>query len=217
LAADYSLTLPGALPASDSFVVSDVAGNLSFQSTSFALPAGVMMMYGGTSAPTGWLFCNGSVVSQATYANLYAAIGTAFNTGGEGAGNFRLPDMRRRVPMGAGGTGSGTIGNAVGNSGGSETVTLTTANLPSTATTTSAGTHTHNILYNISSGSSPSDGTAISFTTRLGTVTDYRSNVNSVYNFNQSAGAHTHTISGATDTPTNIVQSSLVLNYIIKY
>jgi microcystin-dependent protein len=205
LPADYSLTLPNALPATDSFVVSDNSGNLTFQSTAFVLPAGVMMMYGGTAAPIGWLFCDGSIVSQATYSNLFAVVGTAFNTGGEGAGNFRLPDMRRRVPMGAGGTGSGTIGNAVGNSGGAENVTLTTANLPSAATTTSSGTHTHTHQYATGGGG---------IYPLVNTVTSAPGTQGGVIN---SAGAHTHTISGATDTPTNIVQSSLIVNYIIKY
>ena len=131
LPSNYSLTLPNALPASDSFVVSDNSGNLSFQSTSFVLPAGVMMMYGGTAAPTGWLFCNGSIVSQATYSALFAVVGTSFNIGSEGAGNFRLPDMRRRVPMGAGGAGSGTIGNSIGNAGGEENHTLVSNELAS--------------------------------------------------------------------------------------
>lgn len=47
-----------------------------------------------SSAPAGWLKANGAVISQTTYASLYAVIGTTFNTGGEGAGNFRLPDCR---------------------------------------------------------------------------------------------------------------------------
>lgn len=44
-----------------------------------------------TEAPQGWLLCEGQVVAIATYPGLYATLGTTFNTGGEGAGNFRLP------------------------------------------------------------------------------------------------------------------------------
>lgn len=40
------------------------------------------------------LACEGGVIAQATYPDLYAAIGATWNTGGEGAGNFRLPDFR---------------------------------------------------------------------------------------------------------------------------
>lgn len=55
-------------------------------------PSGSVVMFAGSGVPSGWLVCDGSVVSQTTYANLYSAIGTTYNTGGEGAGNFRLPN-----------------------------------------------------------------------------------------------------------------------------
>lgn len=108
------------------------------------LPAGVIVPYGGAAAPTGWLLCDGSVVSQTTYAALYAVIGTAFNTGGEGVGNFRLPDMRGRVPVGKNTATFATLGAT----GGAETVTLTAAQIPShthSGTTGSENTvHEHN-------------------------------------------------------------------------
>jgi microcystin-dependent protein len=69
-----------------------------------------------TTAQAGWLLCSGQVVSQTTYAALFAAIGTAFNTGGEAIGTFRLPDFRGRFPLGAGGS------YAVGAVGGTTTV-----------------------------------------------------------------------------------------------
>jgi microcystin-dependent protein len=82
-----------------------------FQST---LPAGAIINFGGTSAPAGFLMCDGSVVSQTTYNNLYAVIGTAFNTGGEGAGNFRLPDLRQRFVLGKAASGTGSTLGATG-------------------------------------------------------------------------------------------------------
>lgn len=54
---------------------------------------GMVAFFAGTNTPAGWLKCDGSVVSQATYANLYAFIGDAYATGGEAAGNFRLPNL----------------------------------------------------------------------------------------------------------------------------
>ena len=210
LAADYTLTLPGALPSNTSFVQASNTGALSFLDANFILPAGIILMTGATSAPTGWLFCNGSVVSQTTYANLYAAVGSSFNTGGEGAGNFRLPNFQRKTPVGAGGTGSATLGNSVGNSGGAESVTLTTANLPSAATTVSAGSHKHDFTVTTTPIGSGQMGYNFSVDNRLVAAlidTAYQS----------SAGTHTHTISGATDTPVNNIQPSLVVNYIIKY
>ena len=55
------------------------------------------------AAPTNYLLCKGGVVSQATYAGLYAVIGSAFNTGGEGGGNFRLPNLQNNYPRGVNG------------------------------------------------------------------------------------------------------------------
>ena len=65
-------------------------------------PAGIVMAFAGTTAPAGFLTCDGSVVSQSTYASLYAAIGAVWNTGGEGVGNFRLPDLRGAFIRGSG-------------------------------------------------------------------------------------------------------------------
>jgi microcystin-dependent protein len=58
--------------------------------------------YDPTSPPEGWLNCNGDVYDGALpeYADLYAAIGTAFNTGGETGDQFRVPDLRGRFPAG---------------------------------------------------------------------------------------------------------------------
>jgi len=81
-------------------------------------PAGAIMAFAGTSVPTGWLACQGQAVSQTTYAALYAAIGATWNTGGEGAGNFRLPDLRGMFLRGTGtnatGSSSGAAGPSVG-------------------------------------------------------------------------------------------------------
>ena len=60
-----------------------------------ALPAGVMMPFAGKTVPSGWLLCNGAAVSRTTYANLFAAIGTAWGTG-DGSTTFNLPDLNER-------------------------------------------------------------------------------------------------------------------------
>jgi len=82
------------------------------------LPPGCIMPFAGTSVPTDWLACQGQAVSQTTYAALYAAIGATWNTGGEGAGNFRLPDLRGMFVRGTGtnatGSSSGAVGPSVG-------------------------------------------------------------------------------------------------------
>lgn len=55
------------------------------------LPAGMQMMYHGTTAPTGWLVCNGAAVSRTTYAALFAVISTRYGAG-DGVTTFNLPD-----------------------------------------------------------------------------------------------------------------------------
>lgn len=63
--------------------------------------AGQVIMYAGSTAPTGWLLCNGSAVSRTTYATLFAVIGTTFGAG-DGSTTFNLPDFRDRFAVGAG-------------------------------------------------------------------------------------------------------------------
>lgn len=59
-----------------------------------AMPAGAVQAFAMVTPPAGWLSCSGQVVSRTVYARLFAAIGTAFNTGGEGATSFRVPELR---------------------------------------------------------------------------------------------------------------------------
>lgn len=54
-------------------------------------PLGTIIPYGGTTAPTGFLVCDGSAVSRATYAQLFAVIGTKYGEG-DGSATFNLPD-----------------------------------------------------------------------------------------------------------------------------
>ena len=81
--------------------------------TTAALPPGTVAMYGGASAPTGWLLCDGSAVSRSVYSLLFTAIGTTYGAG-DGTTTFNLPDLRGRVAVGyaAGGkTEVATLGN----------------------------------------------------------------------------------------------------------
>ena len=66
------------------------------------IPIGTIIMHASSNIPDRWLLCDGAVVSQTTYANLFSVIGNTFNIGGEGAGNFRLPGFQGIFPKGAG-------------------------------------------------------------------------------------------------------------------
>ena len=56
-----------------------------------AAPVGTIVAFGGTTAPTGWLICDGSAISRTTYAGLFAVIGTAYGAG-DGSTTFNLPN-----------------------------------------------------------------------------------------------------------------------------
>lgn len=58
-----------------------------------ASPAGMVVPFARTTAPAGWLKCNGVAVSRTTYARLFAAIGTTFGSG-DGSTTFNLPELR---------------------------------------------------------------------------------------------------------------------------
>jgi len=87
---------------------------------------GEIRMFAGNFAPVGWMFCQGQSLSIAENEVLFTLIGTTY--GGDGQNTFNLPDLASRVPvhMGTGG-GSSYI---IGQSGGTEAVTLTTQQIP---------------------------------------------------------------------------------------
>lgn len=91
---------------------------------------GVMKAYGGSTAPPGYLLCDGSAVSRTTYARLFAAVGISFGAG-DGSTTFTLPDLRGRVPIGVDGAAGRIAANdALGNAAGAATHTLTEAEIP---------------------------------------------------------------------------------------
>ncbi len=79
-----------------------------------AVETGFIVPTGRAAAPLGWLMCDGAAVSRSTFANLFAAIGTAYGVG-DGATTFNLPDLRQRVPLGKAASGTGaTLGGTGG-------------------------------------------------------------------------------------------------------
>lgn len=75
-------------------------------------PLGAILSYGGDTAPTGWLLCDGSAVSRTTYAQLFEVIGTKYGPG-DGSTTFNLPDGvsgAELYPVGDAGSGiSGSV------------------------------------------------------------------------------------------------------------
>lgn len=100
------------------------------------IPVGGLMPYAGATSPEGWLLCDGTAINRTTYANLFALIGTTYGSG-NGTTTFNVPDMRSRMPIGAG-AGTGLTSRALAATGGAESVVIASGNLP---------THTHSIAH----------------------------------------------------------------------
>lgn len=155
---------PSATTTTELGYVSGVTSSIQAQINAISavtVPSGAMIDFGGTAAPTGWLLCDGSSYATATYPSLFAAIGYVW---GGSSSTFNVPNMTRRVGMGSGGSGTGVIGNAVGNTGGEETHTLITSEIPAAIGTASSSSsvsdpghfHVSNILGSASGNSSGS-------------------------------------------------------------
>lgn len=97
---------------------------------------GEIILWAGSSAPDddNLLLCDGTHYSNADYPDLWAVIGTTY--GGAGATDFALPDMRGAVAIGE------SSGHALASTGGADTVTLTTAEMPAHAHLDAGHTHT---------------------------------------------------------------------------
>jgi len=85
-----SVTITGGSMTDMTSVTVSGAGRISGNG---ALPAGAVSAFAMTTAPTGWLECDGSAVSRSTYSDLYAAIGIQFGPG-DTVTTFNLPDLR---------------------------------------------------------------------------------------------------------------------------
>ena len=97
---------------------------------------GSIVMFAGNFAPRGWAFCDGQLLSIASYSALFSLLGT--NYGGDGRTTFGLPDLRGRVPIHDGsGSGPGLSSYSLGQKGGTETSTLSITQIPS---------HTHSAV-----------------------------------------------------------------------
>jgi microcystin-dependent protein len=88
---------------------------------------GELRMVGFNFAPEGWALCQGQLMPIQDYETLFELIGTTY--GGDGRSTFGLPDLQGRVPIGSG-TGNGLSPRGLGQTGGEETVVLTTGQLP---------------------------------------------------------------------------------------
>lgn len=96
------------------------------------------MPFAGSTAPQGWLLCDGSAVSRSTYSDLFTAIGTTYGAG-DGSTTFNVPDLAGRVVLGV------SNDHALGTSGGEANHTLTEQELPAHIHTVPSHGHANNI------------------------------------------------------------------------
>lgn len=159
------------------------------------VPTGTIVPFAGSSAPTGWLLCDGGQYSTSSYSTLYAVIGTTY---GGGNGSFRVPDLRGRTPVGKN---QGTF-SALGRIGGEETHTLSIAEMPS---------HQHPM----------NENTYVDVQTRSGWQPYVSDTTGSRWFTNKRHDnlSFSDIATGATgqNSPHNNMPPYLVLNYIIKY
>jgi microcystin-dependent protein len=169
------------------------------------IPTATIVPWSDSSIPSGFLECNGQAVSQSTYADLFAIIGTTY--GDPGGGNFNVPDLADNVPVGK------SNNKALASSGGANTVTSTgnvggsTAN--ATLSTAQLASHSHaevtagggGITVGVPQGSS---GTAAP--------------ANDVNTANTGSGqGHSHNMSANfSGDATSVLQPYLTIIYIIK-
>lgn len=91
-------------------------------------PPGIVSFTASATPPEGWLLCDGSYLAEAEYPELFEAIGWNFESNPP-PGTFRLPDLRSRIPLGAG-QGANLSEWFLGTMAGAENTTLGTTNLP---------------------------------------------------------------------------------------
>ena len=165
-------------------LTSDANGKASWTNSTGL--SGTIITYAGSNVPAGYLVCDGSAVSRVTYANLFAALGTAWGIG-DGTTTFNLPDLRGRflrgVDNGAGrDPNSGTRAATNGGNSGDNVGSVQSDEFKS---------HTHNL-------------------TDLGTVTLMDAG-SSLGTYIQS-GSKTSTATGGAETrPINVYVSYLIL------
>lgn len=182
------------------------------------IPIGVVNPFAGGSAPSGWLLCDGAEVSQVTYPTLYALILATWGTAA--SGQFKLPDLRGRVITGAdGGAGRIASNNALGDDGGAEDVSLTTAQIPS---------HTHTNSINSNASSSFASGAWNMYIDLVTTGTKYynygtsgsypfiASAPNNALTIDTTDASYTNANTGGGTSHSNL-QPYAILNHIIKH
>lgn len=192
-----------------------------------SLPVGIVLEYGGTTAPAGYLMAQGAFVDISDYPTLFSVYGHTYNGGTDpGDGTFKLPDKRDRAGIGASGT------HALGTTGGAAAKAITTSELPA---------HTHAIDHDHASATSSSDAHSHDFNVQWSVDVPQSGSARRVVNVagttggsgtssasgSTSSDSHSHTVnlpnhtgssgSAGSGNPLDIQNPYQAMNFIIKY
>jgi len=163
-----------------------------------AIPVGTVLAYSGTQIPRGWLICDGAEVQVSRYPELFKVLGAGNEPGS--TETFLVPDLRGRTVIGAG-KGIDLTNRVLATTVGAETHTLSIAEMPKHAHRVNDPGHDHKYYRGQSSGG---DGAVASSASKPNKDTT-----------NETTGITIESEGGGR--PHNILQPSLVLNYIIRY
>lgn len=173
------------------------------------VPTGGLLPYAGSSAPAGFLLCDGSAVSRSTYADLFAVLSTTYGAG-NGTTTFNVPDLRQKFPMGKAASGTGST---LGSTGGSKDAVSVSHSHSATSGGQSV-THTH--------GAGGSGWFMTTDNSSLITLTGGGGDARQIQIVSSTQNAsvgHTHTVSvgpdGSSATDANL-PAYQVFNYLIK-
>jgi microcystin-dependent protein len=158
---------------------------------------GEIRMFAGNFSPANWALCNGQVLAISQYEALFQLIGTTY--GGDGVNTFALPNLQGRAPIHQGNL-SGGANYIIGELSGSETVTLTTNQIPS---------HNHPLQATTGSGTGLAPTGLV-----MATPTGIAGPQTYVTPTAVTALANTSTIAGGS-LPHDNMQPYLVINFII--
>lgn len=196
------------------------------------IPVGAIFPHTSAMIPSGYMACNGAVLSQLEYASLYEVIGSSYNVGGEPSGTFRLPSLTARVPVGF--NSSETEFTPLGKYGGAESHLLTIDELPTHTHIQNAHTHSqnahnhtqdahsHTITFSFGApGGTVGYGFYGSFRNRVGVTGGWglgTSTAQPAINANTATNQNTRAVNletGGNESHNNL-QPYIVLNYIVK-
>ena len=194
------------------------------------IPVGVCMAYGGATAPAGWAFAYGQAISRKGFASLFAVYSTLYGSG-DGSTTFNMPDLRGRLTAGRddmGGSAASRLtgttmtpnGVTLGATGGTQTYTLSTGEIPAHAhgpgTYSTAG-HSHTasglgvVGNNLANGTNRAVGTGDGV--NAGAFQDVFITVNAAGALSVNAGSSSNAGGGGAHP---VIQPTMVMNQICK-